>query len=1148
MATASAYTKVAQELYISYFGRPADSAGLQSMTAALAAAGAPTTTSDLDAAYSSNPSVRALLDSFGKSAESTVLYGSAAAGFVTAHFVTEVFHYLFGRAPAESGLAFWTNAIDTGSLTLAAAAHSILTGAIVANGADAALIAKKVAVATNFTNALDTAAEVGAYHGAVAAQIGRDVLAGVSATTDPGAYQAGVVGTLAQMSKAITLTTGADSVAGVSGPNLFVANIAGNSNTLQSGDRITAGDGVDTLRANVGVFQASALTPETQGVENIVVRADGSISTTAPIEINGALMKGVTRWESNHSRGDLVIDRAGIASSQLPENVTVAMVGTDAGNVDFGVYFDTAALRALNPTVGGNSLRLQLMDTRSADTDGAPLKGNPYDGFVFSFNGKPTQVRSPAIDNAQTYPELLAAIRAQLAVTPGLEKLVATLGGKFETYDSQSGHLLSGTEIVITNPGTGTMTTDNTSGWLSPVIPNDAYMHKALPIGPAAAGRALITSTVVLDGVGRGGTGGDLVIGAKATATLAQPGVEAFNITVENSSRLQTINSTYNKLESVNLVNGVVKGDVAVRGSTAGIDQPLPGLVSERTGSQHGDTYGFHDVRQVNAGAMKGKVDIEAVVGDLAVAKYIGQPGSQTGALTESVDFIYLGGNNDDNLMLDITSNMAAKHGTRAAGVTDFRFKMAGGFGDDQVTLRILPSVQGNDAWMVNQDLNHNITLSGGEGNDTIRKPGAGDAVLDGGNGNDTIYAENTGLQGVTLSTEAKPTATSTTYLGAQWVFNTADQIGLLAPARNLGALKSDTLDTYKLVGTKVGVTFQGINSTVTLGTQLTMTMPTDKDINEAIKHAINDDAVLSQLIHVNDGPGSALIVRSLIDGVMSPADLNISLQTLDPSSLTEAQVSAWSAAYGLTGGAVSTDGLLNVIHTSLAAFNANGDYTSAMAVDHGAVHSITGANSTAASDNLILPGMGNDVVVLGTAAGATKAVSSNDTVVFDKNFGNDTIVRFNAAGAGIDHLDFTALGGRTLTADLATDKSITIVAAGTTNDTLAKISALFNGHNAETMTHVVAVVDGTTNAALIYSIEDVAGADNGKATLEGRIDLATVNWHSALTQANFVDAKGVGFNQAEGAAGIAPTPVQLVGMTLPDDGALPVAGGLTGA
>ena len=1148
MATASAYTKVAQELYISYFGRPADGAGLANMSAALAAAGAPTTTSGLDAAYSSNPAVRALMDSFGKSDESTVLYGTRAADFSTTHFVTDIFHYLFGRAPDADGLAFWTKAIDSGSLTLAAAAHSILTGAIVANGADAALIEQKVIVANNFTAALDTATGFEAYRGAIAAQIGRELLAGVSATADPGASESAVAAVLAQLAMSTALTTGADNLVGAGGPRLFVADLASHGNTLQSGDRISSGDGIDTLRAHVGVFQTGALAPETQGIDNVIVRADPSVSpgvpVSVPVDIDAASMKGVTRWESNHSRGDLLIDHAGIASAQLPENVTVAMVGTDAGNVDFGVYFDTVALRALNPGAGGQTLRLQLMDTRSADAGGAPLQDNPYDGFVFTFDGAPVQVRSPAIDQAKTYPELLAAIRAQIAVTPRLEKLVVTLGDRFEAYDTRYGHMLSGTEILITNPGTGSMSTDNTSGWLSSVIPSDEFMHKSFPVGPAGAGHALITSTVVLDGVGRGGIGGDLVIGARASGAVTLPGVEAFNITVDNTSRLQTINSTYNKLESVNLVNGTAKGDVAVRGAIDSSDQPLPGLVGERTGSQHGDTYGFHDVRQVNAGAMKGKVDIEAIVSDLAVAKYINQPGSKTGALTESVDFIYLGGNNDDNLMLDITSNMAGKHGTRATGMADFQFKMAGGGGNDLLTLRILPSVQGNNAWVLSQDLNNNIVLSGGDGNDTIRKPGAGDAVLDGGNGNDAIYADNAGLQEV-LGAVTGPAfvATASTSVGAQWVFNTADQAGVLAPAREFGALKSDALDTYKLVGTKVGVTFQGISSTVTVGTQLSMTMPTDKDINEAIKHAINDDAVLSQLLQAEDGPDSALIVHALIDGAMNTADLNISLRALEPASLSSAQLSAWTAAYGLTGEAMSTDNLINVIYTSLATFNAKGDYTSAMAVDHRAVHSITGAASSAASDNLILPGMGNDVVVLGTGVGASKAVSSNDTVVVDQNFGNDTIVRFNPAGAGIDHLDFTALGGKTLTSDLTINQSITILAAGSGNDTPGKISALFNANNADPMTHVVALVDDTGNAATIYSVEDLAGADNAKAAMQGRIDLATVNWHSALTQANFVDAASVGFSQAEGAAGVVAMPVQLVGMMVPQ-----ADGGFAGA
>ena len=42
-------------------------------------------------------------------------------------------------------------------------------------------------------------------------------------------------------------------------------------------------------------------------------------------------------------------------------------------------------------------------------------------------------------------------------------------------------------------------------------------------------------------------------------------------------------------------------------------------------------------------------------------------------------------------------------------------------------------------------------------------------------------------------------------------------------------------------------------------------------------------------------------------------------------------------------------------------------------------------------------------MIVLGTTVGATAAGSSNETVVIGANFGNDTIVNFDAAGMGAD-------------------------------------------------------------------------------------------------------------------------------------------------
>ena len=63
---------------------------------------------------------------------------------------------------------------------------------------------------------------------------------------------------------------------------------------------------------------------------------------------------------------------------------------------------------------------------------------------------------------------------------------------------------------------------------------------------------------LILDNVGRGSNGGDLVIGGLSVGdTSDSKGVQRFDITVEDNSKLQTINSTNNTLREVYIVNGV---------------------------------------------------------------------------------------------------------------------------------------------------------------------------------------------------------------------------------------------------------------------------------------------------------------------------------------------------------------------------------------------------------------------------------------------------------------------------------------------------------------------------------------------------------------------------------------------------------------
>jgi hypothetical protein len=181
---ASDYQNIVQDLYVAYFGRPADPGGLGNFESALQAAGAPTDLTSLAQAYNSKGAIKSLIDSFGTSKESQTLYGSGS----TEDFVKAVFQNVLGRAPAASGLSYWSGAIDSGSLSVGDAALSIMAGAETNQSTqglqDAQLIANRISVAAMFSSAVSSQGATNSYSGQIAAATARAMLAEVNASTD----------------------------------------------------------------------------------------------------------------------------------------------------------------------------------------------------------------------------------------------------------------------------------------------------------------------------------------------------------------------------------------------------------------------------------------------------------------------------------------------------------------------------------------------------------------------------------------------------------------------------------------------------------------------------------------------------------------------------------------------------------------------------------------------------------------------------------------------------------------------------------------------------------------------------------------------------------------------------------------------------
>lgn len=1184
-----------QNAYVAFFNRPADVAGLNYWT-------------------SYNGSIADLFNAFAGSQE----YKSLFTGQNSTQIVNTVYQNLFGRSPDVAGLNYWVGQLDAGKVTVGNIANAVNAGA---QGTDKTIIDNKVAAATSFTTALDTTSEIVGYAQASNATLSQ-VKTWLSAVTDQASTVTAATAALPALTTTVssgassaavnvTLTTAQDNITGTSGNDTFTARIFDNSNTLQSGDKIAGAGGTDTLSADIGNSQNFAITAETSDVEIVSIRAqavskdstDNNTASTSEVQIDAQRMVGVNQWESNNSRADLLIEDVRILDTQITKDITIAMVETDPGHVDYGVYFDQLSLRATNNA--SSTLTLEVMDTRSNAAGTGPLKDNPYNGFQFYVNGKLVKVASTAIDNALTYTELKTAITDAVKAVPELANFTVDFGRSFTVSDTL-GSPQTGTTITLTSTKGEAVTTGTGSGWVAAgAVPPSSGLHTNMSTA-ASTSTEKVTSKVILDDVGRGSTGGDLVIGGLSVGdTSTSLGVERFEIEVRDNSKLQTINSTNNTLQEVVIKNGATtsssfayvttekdKGDLTVNGNVAltlgnsnvdnnvaptavsttgtataygtGIDAALPG-----SATQH-NAYGFSDVRLIDASgassnsagvatnaAFAGDLSFTAEVTARSIAKYMnlvdtqanpketintgdGVNGFGTGSIA---NFNYLTGTGNDKIVVDVDGSVVSSRSLVVAGREDFTFNIDGGAGNDSITLKlinndIVAGVRNNPGngqnWYNNQDLNNNVTVSGGAGNDTIWTPGAGDVKIDGGAGNDTIYTDNTGFQAVTTSGATGYSGAATSYVKGQWVFNTVDQVTAFgaAPAaglygasgRNINDLRSDTNESYNFYNSKLVVTFQGIPTATAVTVTGTSYKTTDLEINQAIKKAINDDAVLSKLLVAEDGPANSLVVKSLIDGAMATTDLAVTLTPLtatEVAALSATEIAAAGAAYGLTSPTAAT--VSAAIAAAYTAFSVtNGDYMTAMANDGAA--SITGNNSLSTSDNLVLPGADNDVIVLGTTEGTSAAASSNETIVIGTSFGNDTVVNFDDSGFGQDYFDFTALKGTALVAGYTTDKSITIQAATTlaTSATVtekAAVEALFNAANAAAQDHVFLSVNAH-NVASVYTVVDAAGASNAVATLQGTIDLADVAWTS-LTAANFTNSSATNYFLNNGPTGL---------------------------
>lgn len=175
MAIVASQVAAVQQLYVSYFGRPADPAGLDYWTNIVEA----------------QDSTAAVSATFAASAE----YKTAYEGKTNAQIVDQLYTNLFGRPADATGRAYWVDLLDKGTIKVDTIVYEVSIAALTT---DKEAVENKVAAATAFTAALDTPAKVAGYSNEAALVLAKAFITGVTtdatltAATEPAALNASV--------------------------------------------------------------------------------------------------------------------------------------------------------------------------------------------------------------------------------------------------------------------------------------------------------------------------------------------------------------------------------------------------------------------------------------------------------------------------------------------------------------------------------------------------------------------------------------------------------------------------------------------------------------------------------------------------------------------------------------------------------------------------------------------------------------------------------------------------------------------------------------------------------------------------------------------------------------------------------------------
>jgi Ca2+-binding RTX toxin-like protein len=1045
----------AQQLYVAYFNRPADTLGL---------------------AYWMTKDVAAASAAFAASPE----YAATYAGMSTAARVDAIYTNLFGRPSEPDGLKFWGGLIESGKITVSDAVTAIAKGA---QGTDLDAYNNKVKAAEAFTTALDTSAEIVGYSGAAANNAAKTWMSGITTdatlttATTAAALNASIasvvaVGVVSVPGQTFALTTGTNVFAGGSGDDTFDAGLStGSLQTLNSGDRLSGGTGNDELFA---VLNGSVTPASMTGIERVsatVVTNASTLDLTNSSGVSSVTLAGST---------------AAATVSGVSKSVSVSL--RDSGQAHTVTYSDVSGSADSATLNVSNLSQLTTVATTVAGVESLTINATGADSAIGLLTTDKATSLTVTGDKALNVVDNLGTTILTVNAAANTGGVNLDFGAGAVTVTGGSGNddfsfEAAGNVTVDGGAGndtfrfdaTGTLTTADTVTGGDGIDTLRARSEElddftTAPTTYKITGIERITAdTAVLNGA-------EITLGNIST-TADRLNLEAANAGTATFNFNAGASTLSNKAATV----GAITVDAAGTGTadSLSIIHGAASAVNSLNGQDLTST-DFETVTITTTGTgaagnqSVGAISMTASVGGTAALVIAGSNQLTTGVITATGGSISAAGMTASTNGLIMVTGQNSASSITGSSVDDTLF--------GAMTTAISQTIDGGAG-------NDNITA--GAGNDTILG-GAGDDTINGGAGNDNING-GAGNDRVVISADAN--------------LNSADVIA--------GGDGTDTL-AFTAVMTDGAATFQAISGFEVLelasGGSATVTM--SNFVNNQGFTRIDFGQGGGGTLTVNNVANAVTDIRLLAD---STGD-TLAFDRLIDSSSNSVTISGRAAIAGITQltindeETVSYSGLnaaADVTITTLVAgdlkdliVSGDGDFivtnaltatqirsvnasTSTGAVTFLASNSVVAVTATAGSGVFTFTGgMVADTITGGAAGDVLNGGSGAD--IINSGAGNDNVTGGLGAdvinvGTGTDIVTLVASGS---SSSLGTAASTVTAIAITGADVITGMAA--GDIIAATVANYTAAGDGTTTTFLTAAATTALTADNGANLMRG--------------------------------------------------------------